>query len=63
MKKYPNVWTVSTLTAYLPTAQTEILGRWHPKRPLGYPRFRSRLRAAWKVFTGHADALIWPGGQ
>lgn len=25
--------------------------------------FINRLRATWLVFTGKADALIWPGGQ
>lgn len=33
---------------------------WVPARPLGFASFRSRLRAAWLVFTGRADALVWP---
>lgn len=36
---------------------------WVPARPMGYPNIASRIRAAWLVFTGRADALIWPGGQ
>jgi hypothetical protein len=34
-----------------------------PARPLGYYSLRSRIRLAWMVFTGKADALVWPGGQ
>ena len=37
--------------------------RWVPARARGYPSFRFRVRAAWLVLTGKADALIWPGGQ
>lgn len=36
---------------------------WVPARPLGYPSYANRFRAAWLVFTGRADALIWPGEQ
>jgi hypothetical protein len=36
-------------------------GCWVPARPLGLFSFRSRLRLAWMVFTGRADALVWPG--
>lgn len=34
-----------------------------PARPLGYPALRERLRAAWLVFRGQANALVWPRGQ
>lgn len=36
---------------------------WGPARPLGYSSIFKRIRAAWLVFTGRADALKWPGGQ
>ena len=36
---------------------------WVPARPLGYASYTLRFRAAWLVFTGRADALVWPGGQ
>ena len=42
--------------------QAEIAGRWVPARPLS-DGFRSRLRGAWLVLIGRADALIWPEGQ
>ncbi len=34
-----------------------------PCRPLGHTGWKYRLKAAWKVFTGKADAVIWPHGQ
>ena len=36
-------------------------GRWVPARALGFQSVFTRWRAAWLVFTGRADALIWPG--
>lgn len=35
-------------------------GTWTPARPEGFASWRHRLRAAWWVFIGKADALIWP---
>lgn len=32
-----------------------------PARSLGWPSFRNRIRAAWLVFTGRADAVIYLG--
>ena len=43
----------------------EINGKWVPARPINY-RFRTlreRIRDAWAVFTGRADAFRWPEGQ
>jgi hypothetical protein len=42
---------------------TNINSKWVPARPLGYQSFRSRLKLAWMVFTGRADALVWPENQ
>jgi len=40
---------------------TEIKGHgWYPARPLYYPTLRERFRWAWMVFTGKADAFVWP---
>jgi len=49
--------TDGTVSAGLPD------GRYVPARPMGFYSMRSRIRLAWMVFTGKADALIWPGGQ
>lgn len=43
-----------------PWPQTEIDGRRQHARPEGFSSIRYRLRATWLVFTGRADALIWP---
>lgn len=34
---------------------------WAPARPEPFYRKWGRLKAAWLVFTGRADALVWPG--
>ena len=36
-------------------------GRYVPARSLGSPILNSRWKAAWLVYTGRADALIYPG--
>lgn len=38
-------------------------GQWFLARPLGFCNIWERIRVSWLVFTGRADALIWPGGQ
>ena len=46
--------------------QYEINGNWVPARPLpfyGISGFLMRLRNAWFVFRGKADAFTWPEGQ
>ncbi|QZA70563.1 hypothetical protein AH04_80 [Erwinia phage AH04] len=47
-------------------SQCNIKGKWvacRPKGPLGWPGFKIRVRSAWRVLTGKADAFTWPGGQ
>ena len=34
---------------------------WVPARSHGMFSIKERLRLAWKVFTGRADVLEWPG--
>lgn len=67
MKKHPSIWSLQTVvqmaTGPGPRCDTLIGGKWYPARPLGAPFRGYRLKAAWLVFTGQADALIWPGGQ
>lgn len=36
---------------------------WVPCRGINYSSIRTRLKAAWLVFTGRADAVVWPGDQ
>lgn len=43
------------------SAQDNILidGKYVPARSEGFSSWRYRLKAAWLVFTGKADALVW----
>jgi hypothetical protein len=59
---YPNLWTLKELLSSVNANAAQIApGEWVPARPLGFPSFPSRVRCAWLVFTGRADALLWPG--
>lgn len=44
-------------------SQVEIQGEYVPARPLGFDGLLHRIKLTWMVFTGKADALIWPKGQ
>lgn len=61
MKKYPKIYTLKqfsdTLNAH---KRVEINGKWYPARPSGLQSLYYRLKAAYLVFTGQADAIIWP---
>lgn len=43
--------------------QIEVKGekKFVPCRPMGYFGIRHRVKMAWAVFTGKADALFWEG--
>lgn len=57
---YPDIVHVETLAE---GPQTCINGKWMPARALGYMSVWHRFKCAWIVFTGKADALVWPGEQ
>jgi len=58
--KYPNVLTVSGVIAISQSVSVGLPdGRWVPARPEGFMSWQNRWRAAWLVFTGRADALLW----
>lgn len=74
--KYPNV--VSLSTVQFPAGQWNRKGDHDGDRPIttirqgdvlipargiGYATLRQRFKCAWLVFTGKADALVWPGDQ
>jgi hypothetical protein len=50
------------LKNYAHETQTEVDGRWVAARPERGP-FLWRIRSAWLVLTGKADAVRWPAGQ
>ena len=61
-KKTPNMVSLKSLFTE-DKYHALIDGKWVHARPIGYWSFVYRVKCAWKVFTGQADALIWPGGQ
>lgn len=42
--------------------EVKLDGKWYPKRPLTYAKYSllTRLRDAYYVLIGKADAVIWP---
>jgi len=54
------MWTLKNLMSWGVTA--EIDKEWVPARPLIQP-LKWRVKDAWKVLTGKADAFTWPKGQ
>lgn len=64
MKKTPSILQLSDVIQSINHTSVFLAGnKWVPARSLGFSSFRYRCRAAWLVFTGKADALIWPGDQ
>ena len=66
MRRTPSIYKLENL--YNMVARNDVScglpdGRYVPARPLGFQSARYRLRAAWLVWTGRADAVVWPGGQ
>ena len=45
--------------------QAHINGKWVPARPINYQArsFKEKLKDAWMVYKGKADALVWPENQ
>jgi len=60
--EYPNIWKAGNLVDHCLTGGVKECtddGYWQPCRPLGMPTLQNRVRAAWLVFTGRADAVLW----
>ena len=56
------LYTLKSLLESVHTTSAQINGKWVPARPMACC-LRHRIRAAWYVLTGKADAVIWPEGQ
>jgi len=59
------IWKLKDLYKQCNGTSTEINGKWVPARPLNYTVesiFR-RIKHAWMVLTGKAEAFIWLEGQ
>ncbi len=65
MRKYPAIIYMSEAWVRMLSQNHAGLpdGRWVPARALPFFGRFVRWRAAWLVFTGRADALVWPGRQ
>jgi len=62
----PSVYTLEELVEHGTSPETETehpTGALMPARFMGMHGLKNRLRIAALVFTGKADAVIWPGGQ
>lgn len=56
------IWKLHELIQSISCNRVYLRGKWVPARPINY-RFVYRLKAAWLVLHGKADAVIWPEGQ
>jgi hypothetical protein len=63
LNQAPNLYTLEQLakTVNGPTQAGLPNGLWVPARPQGFHSVGNRIRCAWAVFTGRADAVTWPG--
>lgn len=64
LEKAPNTYELMNLfeIVWNNFEQAEVSpGKWVPARPLGMHTLKNRLKTAWLVFTGKADAVVWPG--
>lgn len=64
MRKMPALRDVRNIVKNAQTESTQLsTGEWAPVRPCAFCPGVSlfvRLKYAWLVFTGKADALVWP---
>ena len=56
------MYTLEQLVRLSHSLSAQIQGQWVPARPLIGP-LAWRIRDAWRVLRGTADAVEWPAGQ
>ena len=60
-------WSIKGIIEHSNSTHAEINGKWVPARPLygtkSYTPFIDRIKRAWAVFMGRADAFTWPENQ
>jgi hypothetical protein len=63
MNNGTRIWWLYDLleSARTTSRKAEGADSWIPARPLGWTQISYRLKAALMVFTGKADAVVWPG--
>jgi hypothetical protein len=59
------IWKLKDLIDSVNSTQAEINGKWVPARPINYKcrSFSEKIKDAWAVFSGKAEAFYWPEGQ
>lgn len=62
MKKAPSIMNVEDVLENENEMQGDD-GEYYPARPIGCFGVSYRFKAAWLVFVGKADAVLWPCGQ
>ncbi len=55
-------YTLKQLIEHVSECQALLNGKWVPARPMSGP-FMWRVKAAWHVLIGKADAFTWPEAQ
>ena len=63
MQKAPNIYKLRDIQIDRDWPIKQMGTSWLPARPLGFFSLKYRIKAAILVFTGKADAVIWPGNQ
>lgn len=59
-KYHPNHITSLSMRDVIDTTTKMPGGDWQPARPISCPTVLERIRLAWMVLIGKADALTWP---
>jgi len=56
------IWTLENLIKSASSTQTEKDGKWVPSRPINwkYRTLPEKIKEAYAVFTGKAEAFTWP---
>lgn len=59
------MYTIKEITEIIRTAQTEINEKWVAARPINYKyvSILNKIKDAWMVLTGKADAIMWEEGR
>jgi hypothetical protein len=59
------IWTLKELQTTVSCNQIKINGKWVSVRPINYTcrTFAEKVREAWAVYNGRAEAFIWPENQ
>ncbi len=65
MKYAPTIYALRELFVLINSGNTSSNDGKHyvPARPLGLYTIKNRVKCAWAVFTGKADAVVWPQDQ